>query len=345
MLGSSRMAEVKPFRAERYDEAKAGPLEQLVAPPYDVISPEEREEYLGRSPYNVVHLTLPDDEAQAGRDLADWRRGGIVVRDQEPTLWFLAQDYVGPDGVERTRTGLVASLRAEPYEHGVVLPHERTHRGPKEGRLRLLRATRTQLEPIFLLYEGEPPARPDREPDLQSGGDRLWRIADAPSFEDVELLIADGHHRYETALAYAEEGGSSYLMVVLVPTRQEGLTIFPTHRLAGHLNGVRGTPIDEPGDELPGVVLYRGGRYELLDGDGLDVEIVERIAPEGVTYTPRREEAVATVDRGEAEAAFLLRPTRIEDVWDVARRGETMPQKSPYLPPKLTSGLLFHPLD
>jgi len=339
------MAEVKPFRAERYDESNAGPLEQLVAPPYDVISPEEREEYLARSPYNVVHLTLPDDEQQAGRDVAVWRDEGVLAREKEPGYWYLSQDYVGPDGVSRTRSGLVASLRAEPYENGAVLPHERTHRGPKEGRLRLLRATRTQLEPIFLLYEGDPLPSPGRPPDLQSDGDKLWRIDEAPDFENTELLIADGHHRYETAVAYAQEGGSPYLMVVLVPTRQEGLTIFPTHRLAVHVNGARGTPIDEPGDELPGVVLYRDGKYELLNGDGLDVEIVEQIAPEGVTYTPQRADAVATVDRGDAEAAFLLRPTRIEDVWAVARRGETMPQKSTYFYPKLTSGLLFHPLD
>ncbi len=339
------MAEVKPFRAERYDESKAGPLQQLVAPPYDVISPEQRDEYLARSPYNVVHLTLPDDEEQAGLDLTAWRGQGVLARETRPNYWFLSQDYVGPDGVSRTRSGLVASLRAEPYEDGTVLPHERTHSGPKEGRLRLLRATRTQLEPIFLLYEGEPLEPPARTPDLQSGGDKLWRIEDAPSFAGSELLIADGHHRYETAIAYAQEGGSPYLMVVLVPTKQEGLTIFPTHRLAAHVNGAPGTPIDEPGDELPGVVLYRDGRYELLSGEGLDVDIVERIAPEGVTYTPRRAEAVATVDRGDAEAAFLLRPTRIEDVWAVARRGETMPQKSTYFYPKLTSGLLFHPLD
>ena len=339
------MAEVKPFRAERYDESTAGPLERLVAPPYDVISPEQRDEYLARSPYNVVHLTLPDDEAQAGRDLTAWREQGVLARETKPVYWLLAQDYVGPDGVSRTRSGLVASLRAEPYESGTVLPHERTHRGPKEGRLRLLRATHTQLEPIFLLYEGEPLQPPARTPDLESGGDKLWRADDAPSFESTELLIADGHHRYETAVAYAQEGGSPYLMVVLVPTKQEGLTIFPTHRLAAHLNGVRGTPIDEPGDDLPGVVLYRNGRYELLSGEGLDVEIVEQIAPEGVTYTPQRADAVATVDRGDAEAAFLLRPTRIEDVWAVARRGETMPQKSTYFFPKLTSGLLFHPLD
>src|SRR6266487_84187 len=114
MLGSPQMADVKPFRAERYDESTAGPLERLVAPPYDVISPEERREYLARSPYNVVHLTLPGDEQEAGRDIAAWREGGVLTRDEEPGSWFLAQEYVGPDGVERTRSGLVASLRAEP---------------------------------------------------------------------------------------------------------------------------------------------------------------------------------------------------------------------------------------
>src|SRR5262245_30830523 len=142
MLGSAAMAEVKPFRAERYDEAKAGPLEDLVAPPYDVITPERRRDYLARSPYNVVHLTLPDDEEQAGRDVADWRRAGVLVRDADPAYWLLSQEYTGPDGVTRTRGGLVVSLHADPYDRRTVLPHERTHSGPKEGRLRLLQATK-----------------------------------------------------------------------------------------------------------------------------------------------------------------------------------------------------------
>jgi hypothetical protein len=108
---------------------------------------------------------------------------------------------------------------------------------------------------------------------------------------------------------------------------------------------VAGTPIDPPMGELPGLVLYRHGRYELVPGEGLDPEVVERLEPQGVTYTPFAEEAVAAVDRGEAEAAFLLRPTRIEDVWAVARGGGVMPQKSTFFYPKLTSGLLLLPVD
>jgi len=107
---------------------------------------------------------------------------------------------------------------------------------------------------------------------------------------------------------------------------------------------VSGTPIDPPGDDLPGLVLYRQGRYELLESDALDPEAVDRLAPQGVAYTPYASEAVAAVDRGDAEAAFLLRPTRIEDVWEIAGRGEVMPQKSTFFYPKLTSGLLFLPL-
>jgi uncharacterized protein (DUF1015 family) len=352
------MADVKPFRALSYDESKAGPLESLVAPPYDVISDEQRADYLARNPYNVVHLTLPNSEEEAGRAFVEWQREGALVRDDRPSYWLLAQEYVGPDGVARTRNGIVASLKAEPYDSGVVLPHERTHSGPKEGRLRLLRAVGAQLEPIFLLYDGPALELPSRAPDIEVEGTRLWRVDDAPDLSRTQLLIADGHHRYETALAYAEEGGSPYLMVVLVPTQQAGLTIFPTHRVVERLDGVNGSePVAGIGDALtqleelprdrPAVALYRGGETRVLKGDEpeLDAAFVERFAPEGVTYTPQVEDAVAAVDSGRAQAAFLLRAPTIEQVRAVAERGETMPQKSTYFFPKLTSGLLFHPLD
>jgi uncharacterized protein (DUF1015 family) len=349
------MAEIRPFRALRFASDR---LEQLVAPPYDVISDEQRVEYLARDPHNVVHLTLPDSEENAARTLVQWRRDGTLTEDAEPAYWWLEQSYTGPDGVGRTREGFVAALRLEPYENRVVLPHERTHAGPKEGRLRLLRATRTQPEPIFLLWDGSIAIDGLGVPDLEASesgvASRLWRLdadfGDALTEElrDAQLLIADGHHRYETALAFHEEDGtdaSAWMMVVIVPTDQEGLTIFPTHRVAQSVNGVQGTPIDRPGDVLPGLVLYRDGRYELLAGDGLDPEVVDALAPRGVTYTPSAAEAVAAVDRGDAQAAFLLRPTRIEDVWEVARRGDVMPQKSTFFYPKLTSGLLLFPLE
>jgi uncharacterized protein (DUF1015 family) len=352
------VAAVKPFRALRYDERRAGPLPSLVSPPYDVITPAEREAYAARSPYNIVRLTLPDDETEAARALDEWRREGVLARDEQSALWWLAQDYSGPDGVARRRHGLVCALRAEPYETGVIRPHERTHAGPKEGRLRLLRATRTHLEPIFLLYEGAlapPEGEPAIDVELDGVRSRLWRLeagtdpeGSVPGLSGSSLLIADGHHRYETALAFHEEDGteaSAWLLAVVVPTEQEGLTIFPTHRIALRM---RELPPLEPapanGRAQAEVYTRTGSGYLVGDEGELDAELVARYA-EDVRYTPSADEARAAVDRGEAEAAFLLRPPTVEQVAAVAGAGRTMPQKSTYFYPKLTSGLLLLPVD
>jgi len=359
------MAEVKPFRAVRYSE-RAGPLQTLVAPPYDVISPDQREELATRNPYNVVHLTLPSDEAEAGALWREWRGESILRDEDEPGFWWLSQEYVGPDGVARMREGLVAALRIEPYEKRVVLPHERTHRGPKEGRLRLLREVKAQLEPLFFLHEGPSPAsRPSQEPDLEVEGARLWHLSPdgvAEALAECQLLIADGHHRYETALAYHAEAGtpeSAFVLAVLVSLDDPGLMIFPTHRVfdhepAGTLPAEERLPDAEaalraleqaPADRAAAVVYRSGGAELAVDGKGeLDVRLVDRLGHEGISYTPDWQEAVRAVDSGEAEVAVLMRPTRIEDVFAVAQRGETMPQKSTYFYPKLVSGLLFLPL-
>jgi uncharacterized protein (DUF1015 family) len=352
------VAEVRPFAALHYDESKAGPLVNLVAPPYDVLSEAQAREYLDRSEYNVVHLTLPDSEDDAARAFSTWRQDGVLVQ-EEPAFWALEQEYVGPDGVARIRRGIVASLKAEPYERGVVLPHERTHREAREGRLRLVKAVGAQLEPIFLLYEGLPPlSRPDGEPELVVEGTRLWRLADVDAivdaFADRQLLIADGHHRYESTVEYAKQGGSPWLMVVLVSTTDPGLTIFPTHRIAGRYEPSNSLLRAESGpaealERLPAgraaVVVYTEGRtFVAEDGAQPDTALVEALGPQDVRYTADLDEAIAAVDEGSAQAAFLLRPTPIEQVFEVAQRGEVMPQKSTYFFPKLLSGLLFHPL-
>jgi uncharacterized protein (DUF1015 family) len=347
------VAVVKPFRALRY----ADPRPSVVAPPYDVISGEQRAGYLARDEHNVVHLTLPDSEQDAAETLAAWRRDGVLVEEDAPALWALEQRFTGPDGVERTRTGVVASLQVEPYAAGVVLPHERTHAGPKEGRLRLLRATRTQLEPIFLLHEGPTLLSAQGAPTLEAeeGGvrTRLWRVDDPAeigrvqdALRDAQLLIADGHHRYETAVAFREEDGADSMMVVLVGQDQDGLVIFPTHRLVSRLGDVDARPLDrEPPQPPPGLVLYRDGRFGLVEHSAeTDPQAVAELDADVAGYTPLADEAVDAVDRGEAAAAFLLRPVTVDQVRTVAARGEVMPQKSTYFYPKLLSGLLFHPV-
>jgi uncharacterized protein (DUF1015 family) len=358
------VADVAPFRAIRY----ANPTPDVTAPPYDVLTPEARDGFRSRDPHNVVHLTLNDSEEEAGRLFRAWLDEGVLLRDDEPAVWALSQDYVGPDGVARRREGVVASLRVEPYETGAVLPHERTHAGPKESRLRLLRAARAQLEPIFLLYDGDSPvAVPDREPDLATEGTRLWRVAGegiAEAFAGRQLLIADGHHRYETAVAYAAEAGtpeSARMMVVLVSTSDPGLEIFPTHRLfRGHEEALPPVGIGDsaspaaavtrlarlPYDRAHAVGYRKGVTFPVVGEPGeLDVGLVGRlVGHEELVYSADLEEAIARGDAVEVDGAFLLRATRIEDVFERARRGEVMPQKTTYFFPKLTSGLLFHPV-
>jgi len=345
------MPTVRPLRALRYDPGRAGPLEALVAPPYDVIDDEARAGYLAQSPYNIVHLTLPDSAEQAGRDFADWRERGVLVPDGE-RYWWVVQDYIGPDGVARSREGVAAAIPVTPYEDGEVLPHERTHAGPKEGRLKVLSATRAQLEPIFVLYEGEPllgPGPPDGEPSLDveesSVRTRLWPATTEGELRiDSPLLIADGHHRYETAVAYREQHPeATHMFAVLVSTRASGLEIFPTHRIVERVGDVPGVEVEHPNG---GVTLYRGGRYvRVASDDDFGPRVVDSFSPEGVSYTADASAAVAAVDRGAADAAFLLEPVTVEQVARFAQAGETMPQKSTFFYPKLTSGLLLYPLD
>ena len=238
---------------------------------------------------------------------------------------------------------------AVPYEDGQVLPHERTHAGPKEGRLRLLRATRTQLEPIFLLYDADPLLE---RPAGDAGRRRRRRVASgrasgrsrrASSSSDTPLLIADGHHRYETAVAYRQEQPeATHTFAILVSSRAPGLEIFPTHRVVQRVGDVPGEPVAAPDG---GVTLYRDGSFtRVATDDDFGPRVVESFAPEGVSYTADADEAIAAVDRGEAAAAFLLQPVTVEQVARFAHAGETMPQKSTFFFPKLTSGLLFHPL-
>jgi uncharacterized protein (DUF1015 family) len=233
----------------------------VIAPPYDVIDPAQRAALAARSPHNVVNVDLPeaplggDAYEEAARLLDLWKRQGAVVRDAVPALWALQQDYTGPDGRQLTRRGIFARVRVEDYGPGRIRPHERTHPGPKEDRLRLTRATRTNLSPIFSLYddpanaawgaiaqqiEGTDPW--GQATDADGTLNKLWRIDDGAAIgrvkmtlAETELLIADGHHRYETARVYAEEiggeGDHRYVLMCLVALQDPGLTIFPTHRL------------------------------------------------------------------------------------------------------------------
>ena len=355
------MADVQPFRAVRYSGA-AGPLADLVAPPYDAVTPTERASLFTRSPYNVVHLTLPDSADEAGRLYREWLASGILVRDESPAAWFLAQQHRG-----RERHGVVVSLAAEPYSAGAVLPHERTHPRVRDERLELLRLTGVQLEPIFLLVEGPLEVQvPSGEPDVEADRSRLWRLPDAAAIAltaEREFLIADGHHRYESALEFGAETGTegTRVMALVVSASDPGLEVLPTHRVFRDRPDLAEL---REGDEYPNLgdalarlaeepfshsaaVAYRAGHIELVRGatGEFDVELVDRHGLDGIDYTSLLKHAVEQVDRGDADVAFILRPPRVADVFAAARRGERLPPKSTFFMPKPLSGLLFHPVE
>ena len=254
------MAEVKPLRALHYDPESVGSFEAVIAPPYDVIDAELRAQLLGQSPKNVVEIDLPESPEggdiyeHAAQTLEQWRADGTVVQDDQPAYWVLEQDYTAPDGSQRRRRGFFARVRVEDYGAGRIRPHERTHPGPKEDRLRLTRATKANLSPIFSLFPdpgdragkvmedvvaGEPFAR---AADHEGTQNAMWRVSDPDAVAELEaalaeaeLLIADGHHRYETARVYADEiggeGDHRYVLMYLVSLSDPGLLVFPTHRL------------------------------------------------------------------------------------------------------------------
>jgi uncharacterized protein (DUF1015 family) len=367
---------LKPFRALRYDPGTVGPLDAVVSPPHDVVTPDRREALITASPYNAVRLLNPESPAEAARLVRAWQDEGVLVREDEPAVWLLEETFPGLDGGTRRRRGLVARVELSPYSEGQVLPHERTFERQKDARLELLRAARTKFSPIFLVHEGASPAIPDRAPDMDATLDgvtsRLWRIpgdgaiAEALGRAEGRLLIADGHHRYETALAYHEEqetDESGYVLATLVSRHDDGLEILPTHRLVSgeppELDGSFRLTDIEPSAEAgtaaladldrdhPAFVLLRRDSAQLAESEGaeLDTAVIDRLPLEDVRYTPSAVAAEEAVRSGRADAALLVRAPTLDEVTAVVRAGELLPEKTTYFFPKLTSGLVFSPFD
>jgi uncharacterized protein (DUF1015 family) len=264
------LATVKPFRPFRYT-AKAGDPANLLTQPYDKISPAMRERYLAASPYNLVRIILGDRHdsdndtdnvyTRAAAYLNDWIRDGILAQDAAPGFYAYSQEFQVPDSGEHlTRTGFIGIGKIEDYSANVVFRHEQTLSGPKKDRLELLRKTRAHLGQIFMLYP-DPARAVDHILDAASKGDPLFAVRDddgathrawpitAPNhvaaiqelMVDKKLLIADGHHRYETALAYRNESpgdaAAEYVMMTFVNMHAPGLKILATHRVLRNVDG------------------------------------------------------------------------------------------------------------
>jgi len=430
------MARIAPFKAHRYDTGKAGDLSQLVAQPYDKIDRSLQEQYYKRNPYNVVRI-IKSEEANlkpeteypiAARTLQEWRAQGILDVVTPPALYVYYQAFTF-QGRPYTRKGFVASVELE--EKG-VRAHEYTLAGPKADRLRLLRATDPGQEAIRAMDEAIKSQKPMLEATDDFGEKHsVWAVRDEAVIRKIqslvaprELFIADGHHRYETAINYKREceakgwkpigpQGFDHRMMALFPMEDPGLVIFPTHRLVHDVKNFDGAKLvsqlkerfdvrpANSADELRRIMdenrseqafgLCLGSPSRVKSSQPgrnqlefyflklKDISIADKSGPAGasepsrrlgvtilhhfildqllgidkakleaftnVDYCRHREEAVAAVEKGSAQCAFLLNPTDVAHVKAVAERGERMPQKSTDFYPKLLAGLLMMPLE
>lgn len=431
--------QIHPFRAVTYNGEKVADLSKVVTQPYDKIDAAAQQAYYDADPRNFVRVILGKREegdsdernvyTRARDTVAKWFAEGVLVRDERPALWVYAVDYATPDGATHRRSGVVALAELEEYG-GSLKPHEKTLEGPKADRLNLIRQLRGHYEQIFFLYDdatkdsdavfaAAAAADPAFEATDEDGNvHRLWPIYDAAEIAKVQgavgggvTIIADGHHRYETALNYRREMAGTAcdetetpdkVLAIFVNMADEGLVILPTHRTVKGLTdeqwdgfferlpptfevsdiaakaddaaalleplkmmgarGRRGCVVIRAG-EAPKLVALPGDAdpTSLLDGDprsdhykrldvtvlhkgilephlGIDDEVLK--AGQTVDYWRDPADALAAVESGDAQAAFLINPTSMDETREVSLAGDTMPQKSTDFYPKVLSGLI-----
>ncbi len=420
------MPDIKPFRGIRYSSSGVS-LQKVVAPPYDVISQHQQAALYDADPHNVVRLILgreDDPYLSAAACFQEWLRKQILLVDEAPALYLVSQTFKGHDGTKITRRGFIAACRLQEFGQGSIFPHEKTHSGPKADRFRLFQATHAMFSQIFGLYS---------DPDGALNGQLSEAMIDAPAadllFEGVQhtmwpmsdvrriltmteflrdkrILIADGHHRYETALLYRDScrfknplhsGKEPYNFVPMFFTNMHdpGLVIFPTHRVVHSLPDF--DPVKLKGElkkyftmtqcqntaqmmtllrnhqqHAFGVVLPDPGEVYVISAEDKDLLPRHASDPEAVSlldvtilhslvlktilkisdeqqekklhlrYEQDAAEAIAQLHEGRAQAAFLMNPTKIEQVRAVATAGMVMPQKSTFFYPKLLSGLVTY---
>ncbi len=446
------MTEIQPFRAFRFDPKRVA-LQNVLTQPYDKITPAMQERYYAASPYNLIAVEKgrlsPDDSPEnsvytrAAAKLREWIEQNILVQDSEPSIYIYSQEFLVPGTKDRrTRIGFIALVRLQDYTDGVVFRHERTLSAPKADRIELLRQMRAQTGQLFLLYDDSSmridrsleeafrAAKPLEMTDEYGVVHRLWPISDPAFIERIRaamtpqrLIIADGHHRYETALYLRNEfrecagkidplATSEFAMATFVNTHSAGLVILPTHRLVANLANFNFESFhkelqpyfdwysypfenDEARDAVHAefvkdlfshhgrraigiypaaakgakafylFMLRREVDLESLLPDqteaqrGLDVVLLHRLILEkglsitaeavatekNITYERELDTALAAVDSGKAQIAFLLNPVRIEQVSKIALGGDVLPQKSTDFYPKLLSGVAIYRLE
>ncbi len=423
------MAEIKAFKGMRYTD-NGGTLNTLVCPPYDIISDAQRESYIEKNPYNIIRLELPKGDdgryREAGDTLGKWLDKEILACDVEDSIYVYEMQFTA-NGARRSLKGFVTLVKLTDFSEGIVLPHEETLSKAKQDRFDLMSETFCNFSQIYSLYRDEnnsvygmidgcSKGAPDMEvTDGDGTVHRMWRVSDGNTiskltraFADKKLYIADGHHRYETALNFHRSlcssgkavpgDDSGYVMMMLVNMENNGLVVFPTHRIVhglsefdsekiinecrnyftvaeapdeGRMQAALNKAYDE-GKKAFALYVGAGKCFVMTLKDetavkkllpdmsdaycGLDVSVLHSLVLERIFgidkenmanqknlgYTRSREEALRAVDMDGADCSFILNPTKVSEIRDVAAAGEKMPQKSTYFYPKLITGLVMN---
>lgn len=426
------MAVIKPFKGMRYDTSKAGEISKLCCPPYDIISEKQRIDYINENEYNIIRLELPKDGENPYSNASDilnmWREKGILIHEDKPAIYIYEEEF-NAYSERKSIKGIIARVKLEEFSKGIILPHEFTLSKAKEDRLNLMKATNCNFSQIYALYmeenhltlktidEYSQCASNLEFTDSDDVTHRLWIVTDEEIINKIvddfayrRLYIADGHHRYETALNYrnyCRESGISkegdpqdYQMIYLVDMDHPGLVVFPTHRLVRDLPNFDKNKMLElcekyfiitavsdnenmerelakcydEGKNAFGFYCGNGEWYLLVLKDTevmsqflpnlctasqrLDVSVLHTLILENIfgidkenmanqvnlTYTKFFDEAVSLVDSGEFQCSFVLNPTRVSEIRNVAAAGEKMPQKSTYFYPKMITGMVMNNL-
>jgi len=390
-----------PFPGLRYAPAQIPSLDPVVCPPYDVISEDDRVALLARSSLNMVGVEVPTGDGArylAARRLLDaWRDGGILMRDREPAFYGYRMSFIDPAGAHRSTIGVIGALVLEPPGRG-ILPHEHTTPKAKTDRLELLRSTRANVSPIWALSPSDglaaacaaPAEAFARAVDLDGVVHELWPVADPGHVRRIgevvasaPVLVADGHHRFEVALAYQKErrdagdgaGDHDAVMALVVELADDQLSVQPIHRLLRHLapgmdlpaalgDAFELTPTGPPDASLA-ARMEEGGALALVTADGtwlarprpateaaadhdldssrLDVAL-RSLGDHELSYQHGWDLATGAVTAGDAQAAVLLRPASVAQISAVSRGGDRMPPKTTFFWPKPRTGMVVREL-
>ncbi|MFO7768048.1 MAG: DUF1015 domain-containing protein [bacterium] len=420
------MVDIRPFKGIQYDKDKIEDMEKVITQPYDKITDEMRDKYYADSEYNYCRLILPKEENRyemAATRVQNWLREGVLNKEISPGIYVYYQDFEVL-GEEYTRKGFISAVKLHPFEEGIVLPHEQTHKGPKIDRLNMLTATEKNLEAGFMLYTDPDETTIDIFDETAKGDplyeatdeygvhNRVWKIEDGGKIKEVEkilsgeqVVIADGHHRYETAVTFRdtlreknpdwqEDDAFNWRMTFMVPVEDSGLVVLPGHRLLlehsisqEHLEELekyfdmeeidleKAEDFLDDNKDISSFVIYDGEKaisarmksrdaVEQFMGDDyskdykeLDVVVLRDVIFNGImntgglkidetiSYERWSKDAIKRVDEGEAKVAFLVNATKPEQVLNVAKNGERMPQKSTDFYPKADSGFTMMDIE